>query len=163
MSRKVAKGKRLVIRFATKKDTPIILSFIKQLAAFEKLGDQVTTSKPELQKNLFGRNKFARVLLAIYGDSPVGFALFFNNFSTFLGRPGIYLEDLYVAPRYRSLGIGKKLLENVIAHAKSQNCGRVEWSVLNWNHRAISFYKTMGAKPVKGWTVFRWVLKNSKD
>jgi GNAT superfamily N-acetyltransferase len=154
--------KELTLRQATSKDALIIFKFIKQLAAFEKLSHQVKTTPAELRKNLFGRKPVAKVLLAFLGAEPVGFALYFYNFSTFLGKPGVYLEDLFVLPKYRSFGIGLKLLNQVIAHAHKHHCGRVEWSVLNWNHRAISFYQNLGAKPLKEWTVFRLQLQPQK-
>jgi GNAT superfamily N-acetyltransferase len=146
---------KILIRFASKKDIPAIFNLIKELADYEKLSDQVVTTEDELKKVLFGENNFVEILIAEYEGQIVGQALFFKNFSTFLGKPGIYLEDLYVKPEMRSKGIGKALLDKLISLAKERNYGRVEWSVLDWNESAIEFYKKIGAKPLKDWTIFR--------
>lgn len=147
--------KKIIIRTAFEKDVAAIFSLIKELAEFEKLSDQIKTSEHELHKTLFGDDKFVEILLADYDGEIVGQALFFKNFSTFLGKPGIYLEDLYVKPEMRGKGIGKALLDKIIAIAKERNYGRVEWSVLDWNEPAIDFYKKIGAKPMGDWTIFR--------
>ncbi len=147
--------KKIFIRSATENDVPVIFSLIKELAEFEKLADQIKTSEDELRNNLFGKDKFVEILLAEYKHEVVGQALFFKNFSTFLGKPGIYLEDLYVKPNMRGKGIGKALLDKIISLARERNYGRVEWSVLDWNEPAIDFYKKIGAKPLDDWTVFR--------
>jgi GNAT superfamily N-acetyltransferase len=146
---------KIFIRTATQKDMPAIFALIIELAEFEKLADQIMTTEAELCKTLFGKDKFVEILLAEYDGEIVGQALFFKNFSTFLGKPGIYLEDLYVKPEMRGKGIGKALLDEIIALAKERNYGRVEWSVLDWNEPAIDFYKKIGAKPLDGWTTFR--------
>ncbi len=146
---------KIFIRSATENDVPIIFALIKELAEFEKLADQIKTSEDELRNTLFGKDKFVEILLAEYEHKVVGQALFFKNFSTFLGKPGIYLEDLYVKPDMRGKGIGKALLDKIISIAKDRNYGRVEWSVLDWNEPAIDFYKKIGAKPLDDWTIFR--------
>ncbi len=144
----------LSIRFALEKDIPVILNFIKELAVYEKLIDSVSVNEEILRENLFVK-KYAEVIIAELKGIPVGQALFFHNFSTFLGKPGIYLEDLYVKPEFRGNGIGKTLLEKVIAIAKERNCGRVEWAVLDWNKPAIDFYEKLGAVRMKDWFVYR--------
>ena len=146
---------KIFIRSATENDIPVIFALIKELAEFEKLADQIKTSEDELRNTLFGKDKFIEILLAEYEQKVVGQALFFKNFSTFLGKPGIYLEDLYVKPDMRGKGIGKALLDKIISIAKERNYGRVEWSVLDWNEPAIDFYKKIGAKPLDDWTIFR--------
>ena len=146
---------KIFIRSATENDIPVIFALIKELAEFEKLADQIKTSEGELRNTLFGKDRFVEILLAEYEQKVVGQALFFKNFSTFLGRPGIYLEDLYVKPDMRGKGIGKALLDKIISIAKERNYGRVEWSVLDWNEPAIDFYKKIGAKPLDDWTIFR--------
>jgi len=144
-----------MIRFATKEDVPLILHFINGIAAYEKLSHQVEASEELIHNSIFGENKFAEVIIAFDETTPVGFALFFYNYSSFKAKPGVYLEDLFVEPQYRGKGFGKALLEEVISIAKQKNCGRVEWSVLDWNTPAIDFYKSMGATPMDEWTVFR--------
>ncbi len=146
---------KISIRAATETDIPAIFSLIKELAEYEKLSDQIVTTEDELNKTFFGENKFVEILLAEYEGKIVGQAIFFKNFSTFLGKPGIYLEDLYVKPEMRGKGIGKALLDKIILLAKERNYGRVEWSVLDWNVPAIEFYKKLGAKPLEDWTIFR--------
>lgn len=145
---------KLIIRKAEEKDVPLILELIKELAEYEKLSDEVTANEEKLRETLF-QKKYAEVFLAEYNGSLAGQALFFHNYSTFLAKPGIYLEDIYVRPKFRGKGIGKSLLLKVIEIAKERNCGRVEWSVLDWNEPAIGFYKKLGAVPMDGWTVFR--------
>lgn len=142
------------IRKAQPEDSTLIYDLIRKLAAYEKLSDAVTTSVEELQKNIFDRN-FAKVLIAEEHGQPVGFALYFYNFSTFVGKPGIYLEDLFIEPEHRGKGYGKALLCELATIAKTENCGRMEWSVLDWNTPSIEFYKKLGAKPMDEWTVFR--------
>lgn len=143
------------IRFATIKDTGLILEFIKKLAAYEKLSHEVEATEENLEKYLFGKNPKAEVFFGEYEERPVGFALFFHNFSTFMGRPGIYLEDLFVNPEDRGKGFGKTMLTFLAHIAKERNCGRLEWSVLDWNEPAIGFYERLGAVPMDEWTVFR--------
>lgn len=143
------------IKSASVTDVPLILSFIKQLAEYEKLSHEVAATEDLLTETLFGENAKAEVIIGYLADEPVAFALFFHNYSTFLGRPGIYLEDLFVSPDVRGKGIGHKILVYLAKLAKSRNCGRLEWSVLDWNTPAIDFYKRIGAVPMNEWTVFR--------
>ena len=143
------------IRFATQHDVSTILSFIHALAEYERLSHEVIATEAQLQNSLFGENPAAEVLICLEGDAPVGFALFFQNYSTFLGRAGVHLEDLFVLPEHRNKGFGTKLLHKVISIAKERACGRVEWNVLDWNKQAITFYEHMGARPVSGWTTYR--------
>lgn len=150
------------IRQAVPADTPIIFDLIKKLAVYEKLENDVITSVDELQENIFNKN-FAKVLIAEELGKPVGFALYFYNFSTFVGKPGIYLEDLFVEPEHRGKGYGKSLLIELAKLAKGENCGRFEWSVLDWNTPSIEFYKSLGAKPMEGWSVFRLDEKGIDD
>lgn len=147
----------LQITPATPADVPVILQLIRELAEFERLLDQVTATEEQLREGLFGPKPSAEVIVARLqpGDEVVGFALFFHNFSTFLARPGIYLEDLYVRQKYRGNGIGEALLRRLAALALERRCGRLEWSVLDWNHRAIDFYKSLGAVPMSEWTIYR--------
>ena len=145
----------ILIRSANEKDVPAILSLIKELANYEKLSDQVIATEDELKKVLFGENNFVEILVAEYEKQITGQALFFKNFSTFLGKPGIYLEDLYVKPEMRNKGIGKALLDKIISLAKERNYGRVEWAVLDWNESAIEFYEKIGAKKLDEWKIFR--------
>lgn len=143
------------IKFATVNDVSLILQFIKELATYEKLLDEVVATEALLSETLFGEKKNAEVIIGYYENVPVAFALFFHNYSTFLGRPGIYLEDLYVKPEMRGKGIGKKMLAYLAKLTKERKCGRLEWWVLDWNKPAIDFYKSIGAKPMDEWTVHR--------
>ena len=143
------------IRQATEQDVPLIASFIRQLAEYERLSDEAVMTDEMLRENLFGARRYAEVLLGYEGDRPVGFALFFHNFSTFLGRPGLYLEDLFVIPEKRGKGYGRALLIELARIARERKCGRFEWSVLDWNEPAIRFYKNLGAVPMDQWTIFR--------
>lgn len=143
-----------IIRKAEAKDIATIFDLIKKLAVYEKLENDVITSEKELCENIFNKN-FAKVLIAEEDEKPVGFALYFYNFSTFVGKPGIYLEDLFVEPEFRGKGYGKALLIELSKIAEAENCGRFEWSVLDWNTPSIEFYKSLGAKPMDEWTVFR--------
>ncbi|MBA4405726.1 GNAT family N-acetyltransferase [bacterium] len=149
------KNPDIVLRFATEADVPLILSLIKGIAEYEKLSHEVVATENLLKENLFGKRRTAEVLLADFKNEPAGFALFFHNFSTFLGKPGIYLEDLFVKPELRGEGIGKLLLTYLGKLAIERDCGRIEWSVLDWNEPAINFYKKLGAHPMDEWTVFR--------
>lgn len=142
------------IRFAEERDVPLILKFIKELADYEKLLHEVVATEEILMDSLFNR-KVAEVVIGEYNNEPVTFALFFHNFSTFLGRPGIYLEDLYVKPEMRGKGIGKIMLSFLAKLAIERNCGRLEWWCLDWNKSSIEFYKQMGAVPMDEWTTFR--------
>lgn len=143
------------VRMAIEADVPLILQFIKELAEYEKLLDEVVATEQLLRETLFGERCNAEVIIGEFEGKPVAFALFFHNFSTFLGRPGIYLEDLYVKPEYRGKGLGKKLLKYLANLCKERKCGRLEWWVLDWNSDAIEFYKSIGARPMDEWTVFR--------
>jgi GNAT superfamily N-acetyltransferase len=145
----------LEIRAATEDDVPLILSLIKELAGYERLSHEAVATEETLRASLFGERQVAETLLAHLGDDPAGFALFFYNFSTFLDRPGIYLEDLYVRPEYRGAGVGRVLLVHLAGLARHRDCGRLEWSILDWNEPAIGFYESIGASPVSGWTVYR--------
>ena len=140
---------------ATDRDVTVILGFIRKLAEYEKLSHQVEATEELLRDTLFGARRVAEVLIAYLEGAPAGFALYFHNFSTFLGRPGIYLEDLFVEPAHRGKGIGKALLVEIAKIAKERNCGRLEWAVLDWNKPAIDFYRKLGAVPLDDWTLFR--------
>lgn len=146
---------RAEIRPATEDDVPIILSLIRELAEYERLSHEVVATEGLLRESLFGERRGAEVLIACCKGAPAGFALFFHSFSTFLGRPGIYLEDLYVKPKFRGRGIGRALLTHLARLAKERGCGRLEWSVLDWNEPAIKLYKSIGAVPMDEWTVYR--------
>ena len=143
------------IRPARIEDVPIILELIRDLATYERAPNEVTATEEQLVEVLFGEKPVAEVLLAFEGKSPVGFAVFFYNFSTWLGRPGLYLEDLFVKPEKRGKGYGRALLVDLAKIARDRGCGRMEWAVLNWNDPAIQFYRKLGAKPMEEWTVFR--------
>jgi len=141
-------------RFATEKDTALILYFIKKLAAYEKMSDEVVADEENLREWIFDKQK-AEVIFVLDNGKEVGFALFFHNFSTFLGRAGIYLEDLYVLPEYRGKGYGKGLITRLAQIAVERGCGRLEWWCLDWNQPSIDFYLSLGAVPMNEWTVFR--------
>ena len=143
------------IRSARVEDVPIILQLIRDLATYERAPNEVTATEEQLVEVLFGEKPVAEVLLAFEGKSPVGFAVFFLNFSTWLGRPGLYLEDLFVKPENRGKGYGRALLIELAKIARERDCGRMEWAVLDWNEPAIKFYRALGAKPMEEWTVFR--------
>ena len=143
------------IKPATKKDVPVILAFIRKLADYERLSHEVVASEELLRRTIFGQRRTAEVAIGYFKNEPVGFVLFFHNFSTFLGRPGIYIEDLFVEESYRRRGFGGALLAYVAKLAVARGCGRLEWSVLDWNEPAINFYKKLGARPMDEWTVFR--------
>ena len=145
---------RAAFRGACPEDTALILRFIRELAAYEQLEDQVVADEETLRRWIFEK-KGAQVVFALADDTEVGFALYFHNFSTFLGRSGIYLEDLFVRPEYRGMGYGKALLCRLAAIAKEEGCGRLEWWCLDWNKPSIDFYKNMGAEPMEDWTVYR--------
>ena len=141
-------------RYAERKDTKLILQFVKELAEYEKLSSEVVADEATLEEWIFDKQK-AEVIFALDGDKEAGFALFFHNFSTFLGRAGIYLEDLYVSPEYRGKGYGKGLLKKLASIAVERGCGRLEWSCLDWNKPSIDFYLSLGAVPMEEWTVYR--------
>ena len=143
------------IRPALVADVPVILSFINKLADYEKLAHEVVANEQSLRDTLFGPRRTAEVAIGYFQNKPVGLVLFFHNYSTFLARPGIYIEDLFVDQSYRRRGFGGALLRHVAQLAVERKCGRLEWSVLDWNQPAISFYKRLGAVPMSDWTVFR--------
>jgi len=143
------------IRAAGLEDVPIILELIRELATYERAPNEVVATEEQLVEVLFGERPTAEVLLAFERKSPVGFAVFFHNFSTWLGRPGLYLEDLFIKPEKRGKGYGRALLVDLAKIALDRGCGRMEWAVLNWNEPAIKFYRALGAKPLDEWTVFR--------
>ena len=143
------------IKPASPADTPIILQLIRELAEFERLLHEVQATQEQLREQLFGARPGAEVVIARMGDEVAGFALFFHNFSTFLAKPGLYLEDLYVRQKFRGQGCGEALLRYLARTALERGCGRLEWSVLDWNVRAIDFYKSLGAVQMDQWTVHR--------
>ena len=143
------------VRFATAADVPAILRLIRELAEYERLLDQMVADEASLHRALFGERPYVEALVATGDGETVGFALFFHNFSTFLGKPGVYLEDLFVRPAYRGQGLGKMLLQRVAQIAVERDCGRMEWSVLDWNEPSIRFYESLGAKPMSDWTTYR--------
>ena len=143
------------IRFARKSDVPAILALIRELAEYERAPNEVVATEEQLREVLFGRHPAAEVLLAMDAGEPVGFALFFHNFSTWMGRRGLYLEDLFVRPEMRGKGYGRALLVRLAQVARERDCGRMEWAVLDWNEPAIQFYRKLGAAPMEEWTVFR--------
>jgi GNAT superfamily N-acetyltransferase len=145
----------LRIERATERDVPLILQLINGLAVYEKLAHEVTATEAGLRETLFGERPAADVIIGYAGDTPVGFALFFPNYSTFLGKPGLYLEDLFVLPEWRGHGFGRGLLTELARIAVARGCGRFEWSVLDWNEPAIGFYKSLGARMMDGWSIFR--------
>ena len=144
-----------MIRNATEADVPLILYFIRALAEYEHLLDRCVATEQMVRDTLFGERRYAEVVIAEDEGEPVGFALFFHHYSTFLARPGIYLEDLFVKPEARGKGFGKALLAHLAAIAQSRDCGRLEWAVLNWNKPSIDFYESLGAVPMNEWTVYR--------
>lgn len=145
----------ITIRQATRDDVPLVLEFIRELARYERLEHEVSASEEDLRQALFGERRHAEVVFACSAGEPVGFALFFHNFSTFKGRPGIYLEDLFVRPQARGRGIGKRLLAYLARTAVERRCARLEWAVLDWNEPSIGFYRSLGAAPMDEWTIFR--------
>jgi GNAT superfamily N-acetyltransferase len=146
---------RISIRPATPADVTLILTFIRELAAYEKLAHEVVAREEDFQEALFGARPVVEAVMASLDGEPVGYALFFANFSTFLGKPGLYLEDLYVRPEARGLGAGRALLEHLAQIAVDRGWGRFEWAVLDWNEPSIAFYKKMGARAMDEWTIFR--------
>lgn len=144
----------LIFRAAERKDTALILKFIKALAEYEKMSDAVIADEATLEEWIFDKQK-AEVIFAVEGEKEVGFALFFHNFSTFLGRAGLYLEDLYVLPEHRGKGYGKAVLKKLASIAVERGCGRLEWCCLDWNRPSIDFYLSLGAEPLSDWTIYR--------
>jgi GNAT superfamily N-acetyltransferase len=143
------------IRSATAADVPVILRFVHELAAYEKLSHEVTATEELLRRHLFGERPMAEVILAVEDGVEAGFALFFHNFSTFVGKPGIYLEDVYVRPEFRGRGWGKAMMIYLARLARQRDCGRFEWAVLDWNKPSLDFYQSIGARPMSDWTVQR--------
>ena len=143
------------IRPAVAEDAELLLSFVRELAEYERLAHEVVATEEDLADALFGAQPYAHALIASRNDIPVGFALYFYNFSTFLGRPGLYLEDLYVRPAARGRGIGRRLLAHLAQVALERGCGRLEWAVLDWNAPSIRFYRGLGAEPMQEWTTYR--------
>lgn len=145
----------LRIDAATEGDVPLVLSLIKALAEYERLAHDVVATEAMVRESLFGPHAAAHAVIARMDGAPAGFALWFYNYSTFLGRPGLYLEDLFVLPEWRGRGIGRALLSHLARNAVARGCGRMEWSVLDWNQPAIRFYRSLGARPMDEWTVYR--------
>lgn len=154
---------QLRIESASEADIPLLLTFIKELAAYENLLDDVSVTEERLRQTLFGNNSRAHAVFAYSGVLPVAFAIYFFNLSTFEGRPGLYIEDIFVRPNFRRTGVGRKLFRFLSQKAREQGCCRIELSVLNWNEQAIQFYKKLGGEPVTGWTVFRFSEKAITD
>ncbi len=152
----------VTFRFAEKKDAPIILDFIKGIAEYEKMSDDVVTTTEMIEEWIFEK-KTAEVIFAIAEGDEVGFALFFHNFSTFVGRAGLYLEDIFVKKEYRKKGYGKALFKKLAEIALERNCGRMEWVCLDWNKPSIDFYLSLGAKPMNEWTLYRLTDKQLQD
>jgi GNAT superfamily N-acetyltransferase len=148
---------------ATERDVPLVFSFIRKLAEYEKLSDEVVATEELLREGLFGPHPAAEVVLAYLDSQPVGFALYFHTFSTFVGRSGMYLEDLFVEPTHRGMGVGNALLAYVANLAVERGCGRFEWSVLDWNTPSINFYKSLGAVPLDDWTRYRMTADPLKN
>lgn len=151
------------IREATKSDLSLILSFIKDLAAYEKLSHEVTADEQQLERTLFGNHPSAKVIIGYYDGKPAAFSIYFTNYSTFLSKPGMYLEDLFVKPEFRGKGLGKAMLLHLAKIAHEKGYGRFEWAVLDWNEPAIEFYKSLGAVPMNEWTVFRLTADKLKS
>ena len=143
------------LRPAVPEDVPLVLALINELAEYERLAHEVRATEDDIREALFGSRPHAEVVIGEYDGEGVGFALFFHNFSTFLGRPGIYLADLYVRPAMRGRGIGKALLAHLARLAVERRCGRLEWSVLDWNEPSIAFYRSLGARPMEEWSVYK--------
>ena len=157
----MSKDKKFSIRFAEVKDIPAILKFIKELAVYEKLEHEATATEDILKECIFEKKK-AEVLIALEDDVEIGYALFFHNFSTFLGKAGIYLEDLYISPNYRGLGYGKSLLKRLAKIAVERGCERLDWQCLDWNKPSIDFYLSLNASPMEEWTTYRLSHDNLK-
>lgn len=151
------------LRNARREDVPLILSFIRELAEYEKLSHEVVATEDDIAQSLFGSSPKAFCVIAEANGEPAGFALCFYNYSTFQGRPGIYLEDLYVKPEFRGRGLGKKFFIHLAQRAMDENCGRIQWWVLDWNEPSIAFYKSMNAIPMEEWTVFRLEGKSIEE
>jgi GNAT superfamily N-acetyltransferase len=148
-------GDSIRLASATEDQVPLILDLIRGLATYEKLAHEVVATEESLRRSLFGPRPDAEVVIAYVNEEPAGFALFFHNYSTFLGRRGLYLEDLFVKPPFRGHGVGQRLLGHLARLAVERGCGRLEWAVLDWNAPAIRFYESLGARPMNDWTVYR--------
>lgn len=146
---------QLTLRAAVASDCPLVLSFIRDLASYEQLMNEFEATEEKLRATLFSEKPAAECLLAFVGDAPAGFAVFYTNYSTFLAKPGLYVEDLFVKPAFRKRGVGRALLAHIAGLANDRGCGRVEWTVLDWNEPAIEFYKTFGAAPMEDWRLCR--------
>jgi GNAT superfamily N-acetyltransferase len=153
----------LSLRFALESDLELILELIRGLAEFEKLTHEMVADAETLRRSLFADRRMAEVVIAEYGEAPAGFALFFHNFSTFLGKSGIYLEDLFIRPEFRGKGIGRAMLAFLARLAVERDCGRLEWAVLDWNRDAIDFYRSLGARSLDEWTVYRMTGQALED
>ncbi len=162
-TRTLTQDRALTLRFAQETDVDLILQFTQELADYERLSHEVVADADTLRRSLFDGQRAAEVVIAEYNGSPAGVALFFHNFSTFLGRPGLFLEDLFVKPPFRGKGIGRTLLLFLAKLAKERGCGRLEFSVLDWNESAIGFYKKLGARAQHDWTIFRIAGKELDD
>lgn len=145
----------LIVRDAERTDAALILALVRELAEYERLAHAVSATEADIARTLFGEARFARALIAEWQGTPVGVAIYFFNYSTFLGRPGLYLEDLFVRPAHRKRGAGRRLLAELARRAQAAGCGRMEWAVLDWNQPAIDFYRALGARPMEDWTVYR--------
>ena len=150
-----ADASALSIRSATEEDVSLVLALITELAEYERMTDHLVATEADVHRALFGAPPYAEAVIAALGETPVGFALFLPSFSTFLAKPGLYLEDLYVKPAFRGRGFGRRLLVHLARIARTRGCGRFEWSVLDWNEPAIRFYRRVGAVPMDEWTVYR--------
>lgn len=155
MARITTKNPAFTLRPATEADVPLILAFIQGLADYERLAHEVVASEALLREHLFGRRPVAEVIIGDWAGEPAGFALFFHTFSTFLARPGLYLEDLFIKPEFRGRGCGRLMLAYLARLAQERGCGRLEWSVLDWNEPALTLYRSLGAEPLDGWTMQR--------
>lgn len=144
----------VVFRYAERKDVPLILHFVEELAEYEKMSNEVVATEALLEEWIFDKEK-AEVIFAVVNEKEIGFALFFHNFSTFLGRGGIYLEDLFIEPAFRGKGYGKAMFEKLAEITVERGCGRLEWWCLDWNKPSIDFYRSLGAEPMEDWTVYR--------
>jgi GNAT superfamily N-acetyltransferase len=147
--------KQIEIREAEAEDSPLILKFIKELAIYEKAGDQVKATAEDIKRSIFSSDSTTHAIICIIDGQPVGFAVYFFNYSTWLGKNGLYLEDLYISPIHREIGAGKAVLQHLAQIAVSKGCGRFEWSVLDWNQPAIDFYRSIGARPQDEWIIYR--------
>ncbi|MGH9871763.1 MAG: GNAT family N-acetyltransferase [Pyrinomonadaceae bacterium] len=153
----------LRIQEATQEDVPLILNFIRELAEYEKELARVTATEEVLRTTLFGTRAYAESVIVYFGEEPAALAIYFFSYSSFTGLPNLYLEDIFVRPKFRGLGVGKELLSFLARRAGERGCGRMEWSVLNWNESAIKFYEKLGAEPVREWTVFHLAKDNMKE